>query len=89
MITISFSKAFERTYKKYVKRNPEKAIAILDKILLFQSNPQHPSLSAHKLTGSLTGILAFKIEYDLRITFVWLSDREALFTDIGTHDEVY
>ena len=89
MITISFSKAFERAYKKLVKRKPEKAILILDKILLFQSNPQHPSLSTHKLTGSLSGILAFKVEYDLRIIFVWLSDTEVLFQDIGTHDEVY
>ena len=38
MITIRFSKSFERAYKKLIKRNPEKAITILEKILLFQND---------------------------------------------------
>lgn len=89
MITIKFSKSFERAYKKLVKRNPEKAIVILEKILLFQANPHHPSLTSHKLTGSLSHLHAFKVEYDLRIIFSWYSNTEVLLEDIGTHDEVY
>lgn len=89
MITIKFSKAFERAYKKLIKRNPEKAIVILEKILLFQSNPQHQSLTTHKLTGALSHLNAFKVEYDLRITFSWYSSTEIILEDIGTHDEVY
>jgi addiction module RelE/StbE family toxin len=89
MITIKFSKSFERAYKKLIKRNPEKAIVILEKIHLFQSNPQHSSLITHKLTGTLSQLYAFKVEYDLRIIFAWYSSSEVILEDIGTHDEVY
>ena len=89
MITITFSKSFERAYRKSVKRNPEKAIIILEKILLFQNSPQHPSLSTHKLSGKLSQLHAFKVEYDLRIVFSWLNSNEIILEDIGTHDEVY
>lgn len=89
MITIKFSKSFERTYKKLIKCNPEKAIIILEKILLFQNNPQHPSLTTHKLTGSLSQLHAFKVEYDLRIIFSYFNNLEVILEDIGTHDEVY
>lgn len=89
MTTIKFSKSFEKAYKKLIKRNPEKAILILEKILLFQNNPQHPSLSTHKLSGALSQLQAFKVEYDLRIIFAWYSSNEVILEDIGTHDEVY
>ncbi|MCW3089173.1 MAG: hypothetical protein JWP81_242 [Ferruginibacter sp.] len=45
--------------KKIIKRNPEKAIIILEKILLFQINPQHALLTTHKLAGSLSELSAF------------------------------
>ncbi len=89
MIKLTFSKALERAYRKLIKPNPEKAIGILEKILLFQNNPQHPSLNTHKLIGNLSNLYAFKIEYDLRITFTWQSDAEIYVENIGTHDEVY
>lgn len=89
MITIKFSKAFERAYKKLIKRNPEKAILILEKILLFQNNPQHQSLTTHKLTGDLSHLNAFKVEYDLRRIFSWYSRTEITLENIGTHDKVY
>ena len=58
-------------------------------ILLFQNNPQHPSLSTHKLSGALSQLQAFKVEYYLRIIFAWYSSTEVILEDIGTHDEVY
>ena len=89
MTTIKFSKSFERTYKNLIKRNPEKAIVILEKILLFQNNPQHPSLTTYKLTGALSQLYAFKVEYDLRIIFSYFNNSEVILENIGTHDEVY
>lgn len=73
MIITKFSKSFERAYKKLIKRNPEKAIVILEKILMFQSNSQHPSLTTHKLIGASSKLHAFKVEYGLRIIFAWYS----------------
>ncbi len=89
MLTIKFSKAFERTYKKLIKRSPEKSIPVLEKILVFQNSPFHPSLSTHKLSGSLKDFYSFSIEYDLRIVFTYFSENEVIFEDIGSHDEVY
>ena len=89
MIIIKFSKSFERAYKKLIKRNPEKAISILEKILLFQHNPQHQSLTTHKLTGALSHLNAFKVEYNLSIILSWYNSTEIILEDIGTHDKVY
>lgn len=89
MITIKFGKAFERAYKKLIKQNPEKAISILEKILLFQHNLQHQSLTTHKLTGTLSHLNAFKVEYNLSIILSWYNSTEIILEDIGTHDKVY
>ena len=89
MLTIKFSKAFERTYKKLVKRNPEKSVLILEKILLFQSSPFHPSLATHKLSGALKDFYSFSVEYDIRIIFTYFSEDAIIFENIGSHDEVY
>ncbi len=89
MITVKFSKAFERSYKKLVKRNPDKAIVILEKILTFQNSPIHPSLSTHNLSGSLKGFYSFSVEMDIRIVFTHFAENEIIFEDIGSHDEVY
>ena len=44
---------------------------------------------APKLTGKLSGLWAFSIDYDCRVIFKFLNDHEVLLIDIGTHDEVY
>lgn len=89
MITIKFSKAFQRAYKKLVKRSPDKSILILEKILVFQSSPFHSSLSTHKLSGSLKDFYSFTVENDIRILFTYFKDDEVIFEAIGSHDEVY
>ncbi len=87
MLTIKFSKAFERTYNKLIRRNSEVSLIILKKILIFQNFTFHPSLSTHKLSGALKDF--YSVEYDLRIVFTFLSESKVLFEDIGSHDEVY
>lgn len=89
MIIIKFSKDFQRAYRKLLKPNSEKVIVILEKILLYQSNPEHPSLITRKLTGALSHLNAFKVEYDLLIFFLWYSSTEIILGDIVTHNEVY
>ncbi len=89
MLTIKFSRAFERTYKKLIKRSPEKSILILEKILIFQNSPFPPSLSTHKLSGSLKDFYSFSVEYNIRIVFTYFSENAVIFEDIGSRDEVY
>jgi len=57
--------------------------------MIFMQDPYHPKLRTHKLTGSLQDLWSFSIEYDLRVIFFFINDKEIVFEDIGTHDEVY
>jgi len=86
---VAFSSNFKKAYKKRIRFDAEKQIKILECITLFINDPYHPKLKTHKLTGQLRDLWSFSIEYDLRIIFYFLNDEEAVFEDIGTHDEVY
>ncbi len=56
---------------------------------LFSSNPFSKQLRTHKLAGTLKGLWAFRVDYDTRIIFSFITDDEILLIDIGSHDEVY
>ena len=57
----------------------------------FMENPFSDNLKTHKLSGKLKGAWSFSIAYDLRIVFYFTKDKpkQAVFVDIGKHDEVY
>lgn len=59
----------------------------MDKILtILTTNPRHPSLHLHKLTG--TNNYAVSVDQNIRIILNWENDRLYL-SRIGSHDEVY
>lgn len=58
-------------------------------ILLFESNPKHPSLRLHKLSGTLDNMWSLSITMSIRMVYRLISKETAYFVDIGTHDEVY
>lgn len=89
MRTINFSLQFNHSLKKLARRQPEIIPALLEKVLLFNNETNHPSLKLHKLSGKLKEHWSFSIEYDLRIIFRYTRDGNILFVDIGTHDQVY
>lgn len=74
---------FDKNYKKLPKKIKEKA---KKKERTFRENPFHFSLRTHKLVGKEKECWAFDIDYHYRIKFIFLSDEEVLFLDIGTHD---
>lgn len=86
MVEIQYSNAFVKKHNRLVKYNPGLRRRIERRIDLFQINPNHNSLHSHKLSGR--DIYSFSLTGDLRILYRW-EDGEALFFDIGTHDEVY
>jgi mRNA interferase YafQ len=89
MIKISYSPAFAKAYKKQIINDPAILQLFENKVSLFLNDPFHPQLRTHKLKGVLKGHHAFSLQYDLRVIFYFTSANEAVFTDIGTHDEVY
>jgi addiction module RelE/StbE family toxin len=89
MRKINFSLQFNHSLKKLSRKQPEIIPALLEKVLLFNSEINHPSLKLHKLSGRLKEHWFFSIEYDMRIIFRYTNDGNILFIDIGTHDQVY
>ena len=83
---IRTSTHFTRRYKKLSKELREKA-QVREKI--FEENPFDPRLDTHKLHGKDMGRWAYSIDYEYRIKFVFLNGDKVLYTDIGTHDELY
>jgi mRNA-degrading endonuclease YafQ of YafQ-DinJ toxin-antitoxin module len=85
MMRITVSPRFEKSYKSLPKRIKEKA---KEQELLFRKNPFAPYLKTHRLTGREKEAWAFSINYFYRIKFIFLTDDEVLFLDVGTH-EIY
>ncbi|MBD1846833.1 hypothetical protein H6F89_26185 [Cyanobacteria bacterium FACHB-63] len=46
-------------------------------------------MRTHKLSGKLKDYWSFSLEYDERVVFYFTEDGNAVFVDVGTHDEVY
>ena len=85
---ILFSSDFEKRLKKITKSNNKLIDQIENKIILYESNVNHPSLRLHRLTGKQKDFWSISVDKKIRI-IVKLVDDVAYFVDIGTHDEVY
>ena len=88
MIEIAFSSSFKRAFKKISKNKPVER-KFWEKTKLFITEPFHPYLKTHKLSGKLEDLWSFSVEYDLRVIFYFTDKTHAIFIDIGTHNEVY
>ena len=55
-----------------------------------QADPFQPHLELHPLSGRLAGCHAVSLTHDYRITLtLWITEKEIILLDIGSHDEVY
>ncbi|MBW4572555.1 MAG: type II toxin-antitoxin system YafQ family toxin [Tolypothrix carrinoi HA7290-LM1] len=89
MVEVSFSSSFKRSFKKRIKGNVDLETRFWQKVDLFTIDPFDQSLKTHKLSGKLKELWSFSIEYDQRVLFYFTDDGNAVFVDIGNHDEVY
>ena len=80
---IEVSSRYKKSFRRLLLRVQKKAIK---KINIFRENPFNPRLKTHPLSGKEKECWVFWIDYTYRIKFVFLSDKEVLFLDIGTHD---
>jgi len=84
-----FSPSFNRSLRSILKKQPELRDTFWRKVELFQESPFHPSLKNHTLGGKLKRLRSFSITREIRVVFEFTPEGNALFTDIGDHDEVY
>jgi addiction module RelE/StbE family toxin len=89
MIKLAWTKNFEKSLKRYIKKHPEKETKIKEKLKLFTEEPFSPELRNHRLSGKLKELRAIVVEYDCRIVFKFIEEDTALIIDIGSHEEVY
>lgn len=84
-----FSPFVQKTVIQILKKDKKLYEKIQRQILLFESNPKHPSLRLHKLSGTLDNMWSLSITMSIRMIYRLISKETAYFIDIGTHDEVY
>lgn len=81
---------FTDSFRKRLQKLPPKAQRQFEKRLdIFLKNPSHPLLRVHPLKGNLTGLRAFSVTGDYRVTYRILDQESVKFIDIGTHAQVY
>lgn len=80
--TIEYSHKFLKSSKKLPQKIINKAE---NREVIFKNNAFDPRLRTHKLSGEDKGCWAFGVDDSYRIKFIFLSKREVLFLDIGTH----
>lgn len=88
---ISFSSSFKKAFRKKVKGNPSFEEIFWKTVEVFISDPFHNTLRTHRLSGKLRQLWSFTVDYNTRVVFYFTNDKpkNAVFIDIGTHDEVY
>ena len=89
MLEISFDDSFKRAFKKRIKGNKILEEKFRIKLQLFKDNPFEARLKTHKLSGKLKDLWSFSIDYDQRVVFYFTDHNQAVFIDIGNHDQVY
>lgn len=84
----SLEPALFKIIKEITKKNPKLSKKVQKQLKFFSIDPKHPSLKTHKLKGGLSARWSISIEGNIRMIYYFKGD-EAVFFDIGTHDEVY
>ncbi len=91
MIELIWDEKFKRLYKKWSQKHPDLEEQFRDRMELFVTDPFHPSLKTHRLSGVLKGSWAMRISYEQRLVFKFVDKqkKKVLLIDIRTHKEVY
>jgi addiction module RelE/StbE family toxin len=83
---IIFHRKFEKKYKKLPNNIKSK---IKEKISIFISDLYNPELNNHVLRGKYFGYRSINIAGDLRIIYKLIDKDLAVFSDVGSHSELY
>lgn len=83
-----------RKFLKQLRKAPREIQAAFDaRLELFVSNPGHPLLRNHALTGNYLGYRSINITGDWRAIYKEvdsiLDDPFVVFVDLGTHSQLY
>ncbi len=86
MITIHLHRRFIKSYKKL----PDNLkLAFKERRTLFLENDKNGLLKIHNLHGKYAGYQSFSVTGDIRVIFKEIEQQIFIFTDIGSHSELY
>jgi len=85
---ISFATRLKEELVKIKQKKPNLFRKIQKQLKLFREDPKYPSLKNHRLTGPLKKSYSISIEGNIRMIY-HIDEDEAIFSSIGTHDQVY
>ena len=80
--SIILSKGFYKELKKLSDANKE---MVLEKLLMLEENPSHPSFCTHKMRGKKRYFESY-VNMDIRIVWQFEDANTILLTDVGHHD---
>lgn len=86
---ILYQNSFKKSYKKRFFHNKKLINIISLRIQQFNINPNDIQLRTHILSGAKKGLCSFSVTGDIRIIFYYDQNDNAIFIDIGTHNQVY
>lgn len=81
---------YSSNFKKRIKKLPKPVIEkFYIRLELFKKDKFSPILNNHKLRGEYEGCNSINITGNFRAVFEYLKEDYVLFSDIGTHPELY
>lgn len=83
---IDYSSNFKKRIRKLPKSIVEKFYI---RLTLFEKDRFNPILNNHKLHGEYEGSSSINVTGDFRAIFKYINENYILFSDIGTHPELY
>lgn len=90
MYKLIFTKTYLKKLSRFLKKHPDIESIYTKCISLLESNPYHPSLRLHKLSGDLKELHSISITIKYRMTIEFLITSNTITpVNIGTHEEVY
>ena len=85
-----FPDSYLQRARKFFRRHPELRRQYQKTLELLELNPHHPSLRLHALEGRLSGLSSVSINLSYRIVIeMIIREREIIFVNVGSHDQVY
>lgn len=84
---VDVSSRFKKSFRKLHSFIQEKAILRMK--IFEESNGRDPRLDVHKLHGKKKEEWAYSVDRSYRIIFIFLENNRVLYTNIGTHNELY
>jgi len=85
-MNIVFHRNFEKSYKKLPVKIKAK---VKERNTIFLEDPFHPILNNHALSGKHVGYRSINVTGNIRIVYKFLDKNTALFSEIGTHSDLY